>query len=145
MAHDFVRFPELTNGQMGLYYFESPHQQITEDFTARVVKVHDGDTITVSCDFRNFNFPIRFAKLAAPELNQEGGHESQRWLESKILGEEVDVILSKERVEKWGRLLAEVLWMGDSMSDASIREGFGVSWADVNNKTYMNLEKELAI
>ena len=145
MAHDFKAFPELTNGQMGLYYFESPHQQITEDFRARVIKVHDGDTVRVETDFRDFSFPIRFARLAAPELNQEGGRESQRWLESQILGEEVDVILSKQRVEKWGRLLAEVVWMGDSMSDASVRTGHGVDWSQVNNKTYMNLNKELAI
>ena len=39
MAHDFKLFPELTNAQMDLYYFESPHRQITEDFIGKVVKV----------------------------------------------------------------------------------------------------------
>ncbi|HEC64029.1 MAG TPA: hypothetical protein ENI23_01905 [bacterium] len=144
MAHDFKAWPELTNGQMTIYYFESPHQQITENFTARVVKVHDGDTIRVETDFRDFSFPIRFSRLSAPELNQEGGHESQRWLESKILGEEVDVILSKQRVEKWGRILGDVIFMGDSMSDAAIREGFGTDWEQRNNKGYMDLNRELA-
>jgi len=51
MAHDFKKFPELTNNQMQIYYFESPHKQITEDFKARVVDVHDGDTIKVEVDF----------------------------------------------------------------------------------------------
>ena len=32
MAHDFKKWPELRNSQMALYYFESPHRQITEDF-----------------------------------------------------------------------------------------------------------------
>lgn len=145
MAHDFKRFPELSNRQMQFYYFESPHKQITENFTARVVKVSDGDTIRVECDFRDFSFPIRIAKLAAPELNQEGGHESQSWLETLIFGDEVEVVLSKQRVEKWGRLLAEVFHMGDSISDASIRSGHGVEWSQVNNKTYINLNKLFSI
>ena len=56
MAHDFKRYPELTNAQMGLYYFDSPHQQIAEDFWAKVIRVKDGDTIQVSCNFRDFDF-----------------------------------------------------------------------------------------
>ena len=47
MAHDFKQFPELTNSQMVMYYFQSPHKQITEPFEAKVVKVTDGDTIRV--------------------------------------------------------------------------------------------------
>ena len=47
MVHDFNRFPELTTSQMAESYFESPHKQVSGDFRATVVKVHDGDTITV--------------------------------------------------------------------------------------------------
>lgn len=130
MTHDFKRFPELTNNQMQIYYFESPHKQITENFTARVVKVTDGDTIRVTCDFRDFNFPIRFANLAAPEMDERGGKESQSWLESQILGENVEVILTKARVEKWGRLLAYVVSMGLSMTEASINNGHAISWKE---------------
>ena len=75
MAHDFVKFPELTNSQMDLYYFESPHKQLSEDFQAEVVKVHDGDTITLRCAERSFDFPLRIINIAAPELNQDGGME----------------------------------------------------------------------
>ena len=80
MAHDFKRFPELTNSQMNLYYFDSPHKQITESFTAKVVKVTDGDTIRVKWDERDFTFPIRLSELAAPELNERGGVKAQRWM-----------------------------------------------------------------
>lgn len=144
MAHDFKRFPELTNSQMQFYYFESPHQQITEDFTARIEKVHDGDTVTVSCNFRDFNFPIRISNLAAPELNEGGGRDSQIWLESILLGKEVDVIISKARVEKWGRLLADIREGGDLMSDAVVRAGHGTSWEDKNSQNpFGDFEKEL--
>ena len=39
MPHDFKRFPELTNSQMDFYYDDSPHPQITEDISVRVIKV----------------------------------------------------------------------------------------------------------
>ena len=127
MAHDFKQFPELTNSQMQIYYFESPHRQITEPFMAKVVKVTDGDTIRVTWEERDFNFPIRFAELAAPELDEAGGIESQSWLESMILDEEVEIIPTKMRVEKWGRLLANVIFLGLDVSRQSIENGHAVS------------------
>ena len=119
-THDFKRFPELTNAQMGLYYFDSPHKQIGEDFFAKVIKVSDGDTIRVETDFRDFSFPIRFSNILAAELNEPGGIESQSWLEKQILGEEVEIIVHPTRVEKWGRLLGEVRHKGFDMGELSI-------------------------
>ena len=123
-THDFKRFPELTNSQMGLYYFDSPHKQIGEDFFAKVINVHDGDTIRVETDFRDFSFPIRFSNILAAELNEKGGKESQSWLESQILGEEVEIIVNpNNRVEKWGRLLGQVRHKGFDMGELSIQNG----------------------
>ena len=121
MAHDFNRFPELTNAQMQLYYFESPHKQITEDFSARVIKVSDGDTIRVTTKFRDFDFPIRFSNTNAPELNEPNGEESKEWLTKQIMNEEIDIILDKRRVDKWGRLLGEIMFRGLSINEESIR------------------------
>jgi len=128
MVHDFKKFPELTNNQMGIYYMESPHKQLLEDFTAKVVKVTDGDTIRVEIPERNFSFPIRMSKIAAPELNERGGVASQRFLSNFILGEYVDIKLTKSRVEKWGRLLAAVVFMGIDLSRASVDAGYSVPW-----------------
>ncbi len=142
MPHDFKRFPELTNRQMEIYYFDSPHKQITEDFIGKVVKVTDGDTIRVEVDFRDFNFPIRLARIAAPELDENGGIESQSWLEDLILGEEVDVKLTKQRVEKWGRLLAEIIFMGINMGRMSIDTGHSVAW-EARQKSIPDFNKQL--
>lgn len=128
MAHDFKNFPELTNSQMQIYYFESPHKQIVEPFLAEVVKVSDGDTIRVKWQERDFTFPIRMAELAAPELDERGGPESQSWLEDQILGKEVEIIPTRTRVEKWGRLLANIMFRGMDMSAQSIDAGKAVSW-----------------
>lgn len=125
--HDFKNYPELTNSQMSFYYFDSPHQQIAEDFNARVVKVTDGDTIRVTCDFRDFDFPIRISNILAAELNEEGGIASQRFLYEQIIGEDVDIIVNPHnRVEKWGRLLGQVKHLGMDMGELSKSLGFSI-------------------
>ena len=126
MAHDFKRYPELTNSQMSFYYFDSPHQQIAEDFDARVVKVSDGDTIRVTCDFRDFDFPIRFSNIMAAELS-EGGHASRDHLKRLIEGALVEVIIDKaKRVGKWGRLLARIKHKGFDVGEQMIADGHAV-------------------
>jgi len=130
MAHDFKRFPELTNSQMQLYYMDSPHRQIQEGFLAKVMSVHDGDTIRVKWDERDFDFPIRFSNIAAPELNEQGGIKSQKWLEKQILGEEIYVKVNPHnRVEKWGRLLGEIIHQGININQSSMDLGYSVEFA----------------
>jgi len=128
MAHDFKRFPELTNNQMNLYYFDSPHQQIAEDFDAKVVKVHDGDTVTLEVSWRDFTFPLRMSNLMAAELNEEGGIRSRNHLKDLIEGAMVEVIMNKmNRVGKYGRLLGEIRHKGFDVGTQMIEEGFAVS------------------
>jgi len=128
MAHDFKRFPELTNNQMGLYYFDSPHEQIVEDFDAKVMKVTDGDTIKLKTGFRNFEFPLRISNLLAPELNETGGVRSRDKLKEMIEGKQIEVIINKNnRVGKWGRLLGEVRHSGFDIGTQMIEEGFAIS------------------
>ena len=126
MPHDFVNFPELANAQMDFYYMLSPHIQILEDFRAKVVKVHDGDTITVRWHRRNFDFPVRLLGIDAPEMN-EGGGKSQKWLEGIVLNEEVDVLIDpRQRVGKWGRILGTIIHRGINLNEEAIREGRAV-------------------
>ena len=109
MVHDFKQWPELTNGQMAYYYFDSPHKQIGEDFDAEVIRVHDGDTVTLRTNFRDFDFPLRFSNIASPELDEKGGLEARDWMIDRILGKLVRIgVNRKNRVEKWGRLLGTV-------------------------------------
>jgi endonuclease YncB( thermonuclease family) len=134
MAHDFKQFPELTNSQFELYYFESPHKQITEDFRAKVVKVIDGDTVKLRWDERDFDFPIRLSNIQAPELGDTGGDESKKWLENKLAGEEVDILIDpKNRVEKWGRLLGRIMFSGMDIGEESVNLGFSVPWEQRND------------
>ena len=130
MAHDFKLFPELTNSQMQFYYFESPHRQITEDFWGEVVDVHDGDTIKVKWNEREKPIVVRLLGIAAAELDEIGGKESQSWLEEQILGEYIQVAIDPRlRVGKWGRILGNIISFGQNINMASIENGKSVVFA----------------
>lgn len=127
--HDFKAFPELTNRQMEIFYFESPHKQITEDFQGEVVKVTDGDTIHVKWSERRKPVVVRFIDTAAPELDERGGKESKNWLEEQIMGEEVNILIKRKlRVGKWGRIIGRIIHMGVDINRASIDAGHAVPW-----------------
>ncbi len=133
MAHDFKLFPELTNSQMNLYYFDSPHVQMVEPFDAKVVRVKDGDTIQVTTDDRDFDFPVRLSRIAAPELDEVGGLKSQKWLEKELLNEDVEIVLTRQRVEKWGRLLGEVNFLGLNVNTQSLEQGYSIKFEEIES------------
>ena len=145
--HDFVKYPELRSGEeMDTFYFQSPHKQITEDFRATVVKVHDGDTITLRWSDRNFDFPLRISIINAPELNEEGGHETRDYLESKILFHEVDIKINRNnRVEKWGRLLGQIVFNGIDMGEELMNLGMATLFERRNEDKLPDLAQELAV
>ena len=131
--HDWVRYPELANSQMQTLYFDSPHKQITEDIRVEVVKVHDGDTITVRWHERDFDFPVRFLGTNAPELDELNGKEVQSWLEDQLLNQEVDILIDKDqRVGKWGRLLGRIFYRGLDIGDQMKRLGLVTSFENRN-------------
>lgn len=141
MPHDFKAFPELRNNELDFYYLESPHKQMFETFNARVIRVHDGDTIIVRIPERNFDFPIRFSNSSARELKETperdtsfqlcaDGPTAQAWLEERIIGKYVTVTLEKSRVEKWGRLLGKVMFEGIDLGEELVTHGMAVPWAN---------------
>jgi endonuclease YncB( thermonuclease family) len=143
--HDWINYPELTNTQIELYGLLSPHEQITHDFVGMCVKVHDGDTITIRTDFRNFDFPVRFSTIDAPELNTgEPGEIARDWLKEQIEGQEVEIKINPQnRVEKWGRLLGDVFCMGMSLGDTEISLGLAVPYGKAKEGEVPNLDKVL--
>ena len=128
--HNYTAYPELTNAEINDFGFSSPHKQITEDFRATVIKVHDGDTITLRTSFRNFDFPLRFLDIDSKELN-EGGEEAREWLKNKIEGQSVSILINSEnRVGKYGRLLGKVLFNGLDMGETEIHLGLALPFGN---------------
>jgi len=130
--HDYKNYPELTNSQINDFGFSSPHKQITEDFTATVIKVHDGDTVTLRTDFRDFDFPLRFSGINALELS-EGGDIARDWLKNLIEGEKVQIIINpNNRVGKYGRLIGSVIFNGLNINQEEIRRGLAFPFGKKN-------------
>ena len=128
--HDYKEFPELTNNEINEMQLTSPHKQITEDFDAMVVKVHDGDTITLRTNFRDFDFPLRLLGIDSPEMNAGGG-EARDWLKAKILGANVRIEIDKKvRVGKWGRLLGKVIHRGLDVGEEEIYLGLATPFEE---------------
>jgi endonuclease YncB( thermonuclease family) len=123
-------FRELTNAQIDLGLPSDAPFQITENFRALVVKVTDGDTVRLRMDKRDFDFPMRLVKIDAPEMN-EGGKEAKEYLRDFIEGEEVDIIIDKDnRVDKYGRLLGDIFYMGFLISEDMMRTGRAVKFGE---------------
>lgn len=139
--HDYKKFPELTNVQLQVLQFTSPHVQITEDFDAEVVKVHDGDTITLRTNFRDFDFPLRFLGIDAPELNA-GGEETREWLKNRIEGRTVAIQINKQnRVGKYGRLLGRVFYGGQDIGNEEMNLGLATSFENRREGELPNVDK----
>ena len=127
--HDYDNYPELTNAQLADFGFSSPHPQFTEDFDAVVVKVHDGDTLSLTTPERDFIFPLRLLDIDAPELS-EGGEEARDWLKNLVLNETIRVQIDPDnRVGKYGRLLGRVIYdgldVGEEMLHLTLVSKFG--------------------
>ncbi len=132
VEHDYNKFPELTNRQIEEFGFESPHKQITEDFTAEVVRVHDGDTVRLRVGFRDFDFPLRLLNIDALEMN-EGGEIARDWLREMVLNDEVEIKIDpKQRVGKYGRLLGKIVSRGIDMGESQLRLGLAVPFGQKN-------------
>lgn len=145
IEHDFKNFPELSNTQLEEFGFQSPHKQITEDFFATVIKVHDGDTITLRTDFRDFDFPLRLLGIDSPEMNA-GGEEARDWLRNQILDKKVDIKIDREnRVGKYGRLLGRVMSGGIDMGDAELILGYATTFGMRREGQLPNINKELSV
>ena len=92
-------------------------------YKAEVIKVYDGDTITVNIDLGLdiiiHDQKIRLANIDTPELRgdeREKGLISRDWLRDKILGEEIIIKTDKDKTGKYGRYIAWVYLPNTSKS-----------------------------
>ena len=99
-------------------------------YRAHVLKIYDGDTITVRVDLGFHVHTIqrlRLARINAWEVRGEerpAGLIARDWLRSQILGRDVEVQTIKDATGKWGRYIAEVFTVdGANLNDALVANG----------------------
>lgn len=93
-----------------------------QTFTARVVGVHDGDTITVLQGTTQHK--IRLSEVDAPELGQPFGASAKQSLSEMVAGRDVRIVWRSR--DRYGRILGDV-YRDDRWINHELVEG-GMAW-----------------
>jgi endonuclease YncB( thermonuclease family) len=88
--------------------------------TGRVVRVADGDTVTV-LDSSNTQYRIRLEGIDAPELHQAFGTQSKKNLSDMVFGRDVTVVYQK--TDQYGRLVGKVTLDGKDINLEQVQAG----------------------
>ena len=104
-----------------------------DTLTGKVVKVADGDSITV-LENTNTQHRIRLQGIDAPERKQAFGNASRKHLASLVAGKEVTVKWAKR--DRYGRIVGTVIVDGHDMNLAQVKTG--MAWF------YRYYQKELS-
>ncbi|WP_348758156.1 thermonuclease family protein [Candidatus Methylocalor cossyra] len=90
-----------------------------EDWSGRVVGVHDGDTVTVLRD--GIGTLVRLDEIDAPELGQAFGREAKKSLSQLCFGRLAEV--HEQGRDKYDRLLARLSCAGIDANAEQVRRG----------------------
>jgi micrococcal nuclease len=93
------------------------------DFNARVIKVADGDTVTVLKGKQQVR--VRLSSIDAPEKNQPFGTRSQQHLSDLVFGKTVRVI--EDGSDRYGRTIGVLRIDGTNVNRRMVSDG--MAWA----------------
>lgn len=116
----------------------------------KVIKVYDGDTITIAAmlpyeDSILYRFSVRINGIDCPEIRTKDKVEKTYALMAKslIMEKAMDKIVSLENVqtEKYGRILADVICDGESLGDILLNARLAIKYDGGTKKTPNNWAK----
>ena len=136
--------------------YENVKPFIPEIKTGKILRVYDGDTVTIAARLRIdgvehpklFRYSVRLRRIDSPEMKTKNKREKELAIQSRdalsqlVMGKMV--VLTDVEYDKYGRILAEVLTEdGINVSDFMIKGGYAVEydggtkhrpseWADVD-------------
>jgi micrococcal nuclease len=91
-----------------------------QDLSGRVIKVTDGDTLTLRTSDRR-EYSIRLYGIDAPEHDQPYGKTSSMALARMVINREVKVRV--EDIDRYSRLVGTIEFEGDNINLAMVRDG----------------------
>ena len=104
-------------------------------FSAKVVKISDGDTITVLSGKEQTK--VRLYGIDAPEKKQDYGQRSKQFLASLIAGQVVEVELKGK--DRYRRMLGIIYYKGQDINAQMVLNGY--AWAYVKySRIYVDQE-----
>ena len=102
----------------------------------KVIKVYDGDTITIGCylfgEKTPYRLSVRLRGIDSPELKTKNKNEhdhaciSRDKLSEHILNK--TIILENVATEKYGRILADVIYNGKNMNQWMVQNKYAVGY-----------------
>ena len=101
-----------------------------EELTGKVIKVSDGDTITV-LDSNNQKYKIRLQGIDAPETQQAFGENSRQSLASLVYDKEVIILWDKR--DKYARILGKVIVDGRDANYEQLKKGLAWYYKQYEN------------
>ena len=107
--------------------------------TGRVVKVTDGDTVTLLAS-GNKEVKVRLDGIDAPEKGQDFGEKSRQFLASMVAGKTVRVHYKSK--DRYGRILGTVFIGNMNVNEEMIRNGLAWPYYYNRNKNYRKLQAE---
>jgi endonuclease YncB( thermonuclease family) len=107
---------------------------------AKVVRVHDGDTITVLDDDEE-QHRIRMASIDAPELGQPYGRAARQELADLVAGKMVEI--EPTDTDRYGRTIAVVLLNSGNVNREMVSRGVAWSYLKyLDDPVLVNLEAD---
>jgi len=102
----------------------------------KVIGVYDGDTITVAAylkkDPQCYKFKVRLSGIDSPEMRGSSDNEKKHAIESRdALKEQIldkIVCLDISGLEKYGRILADVIYDGKNMNEWMLNNHYAVPY-----------------
>ena len=92
----------------------------SQTLTGRVVRIADGDTVTV-LDSTNTQNRIRLEGIDAPESHQAFGTQSKKSLSEMVFGKDVTVVYKK--TDQYGRIVGKILLDGNDINLEQVKAG----------------------
>lgn len=117
------------------YFFGDRITFLDKKMTAEVIKVYDGDTMTLQNGEDKLR--VRFFGIDAPELKQEYGKESREHLLKMCpLGSKAE--LSIKETDKYNRLVAIINCNGYNLNKEQVAKGYAWAYTDYSFAYYTN-------
>lgn len=103
------------------------------EYKAEVKKVVDADTVDLVIDL-GFNIKVqkrvRVLGIDAPEVRTDEGKEAKQFVESYLqVGAEVIVRTERDKNDKYGRFLADIIHQGIPLSKVLLDKGLAKPYA----------------
>src|SRR5204863_9459601 len=110
---------------------QSKRANSAETLTGRVVRIADGDTVTI-LDATNTQHRIRLQGIDAPESHQAFGTQSKKNLSDLIFDK--DVTVEYEKIDRYGRIVGKITLAGTDIDLEQIKAGMAWHYKDYQDE-----------